>query len=289
MKNFDALIIGKGPAGIQAAIYLKRANMNTIVIGKDLGATEKSVAVENYFGIPSLTGKELLAIGAKQLEHFSVPVLTDEVLSLTYEEDGLIVKTITAEYRAKTVLIATGSKRSIPRVRNILKYEGKGVSYCAVCDGFFFKDKKVAVIGAGEYAANEAKELSAFVSELTILTNGDELTGEFPPHATIISERIKSAEGDEKLRSLTFRDGTVLDFDGVFIAVGSAGSAELAQKIGVETQASKIIVDEYMATNVPGVYAAGDCTFGPQQIAKAVGDGCIAGMAMIDYIRQTLK
>ena len=148
MKKIDALIIGRGPAGIQAAIYLKRANMNTIVVGKDLGATEKSVAVENYFGIPSLTGKELLAIGEKQLEHFEVPLLTDEVLSLTYTEDGIVVEAIEDTFLATTVLIATGSKRSIPRVRNILKYEGKGVSYCAVCDGFFFKDKKVAVIGA---------------------------------------------------------------------------------------------------------------------------------------------
>lgn len=289
MKRLDAVIIGRGPAGIQAAIYLKRANMETIVIGKDLGATEKSVAVENYFGIESLTGKELLKIGEKQLHNFEIPLLEDEVLSLSYEEAGIKVKTTESEYFATTVLLATGAKRSIPRVRNILKFEGKGVSYCAVCDGFFFRDKKVAIIGAGDYAASEAIELNSFAKELYVLTNGDELEGVFPENVKVVSERIKTAIGEESLSSLEFRDGTNLEIDGVFIAVGSASSAELAQKIGAQTQASKIIVDQNQATNVPGVYAAGDCTFGPQQIAKAVGDGCKAGMAMIDYIRQTQK
>ena len=285
MKQTDALIIGKGPAGIQASLYLKRANVSPIIIGKDIGASEQAHKIDNFYALPGISGNDLIEQGIKHAQGLDIEVITDEVTSISYDDESYLVKTRDTIYKAHSVLLATGAHRNIPRIRKIRKYEAKGVSYCAVCDAYFFRNKKLAVLGSGDYAASEVEVLQSITDDVTLFTNGEEITGNFSKDLKINTERIRSVYGEDKLEGIEFRDGSTFDLQGLFVAIGVASSADLAQKLGVEVEAGRIVVDEEMSTAMPGLYAAGDCTPGVQQIAKAVGDGCVAGMMMVNYIR----
>lgn len=284
MKKTEALVIGKGPAGIQAAVYCQRGNIETTVIGKDYGASETAREIDNYYGFTSIGGVDLIERGIDQAKQLGIDVVTDEVVGITFEGDGYRVTTVKEEYTARSVLIATGAQRSIPRVRKIRNFHGKGVSYCAVCDAFFYRGKTVAVIGSGDYAAHEASELVEVAETVYVLTNGEEPTGQFDSRCKIVTDRLKMVVGEERVTGIE-TESTVISLSGIFVALGSASSTDLAYKLGCATESGRIVVDENMQTNLPGLYAAGDCVFGVQQIAKAVGDGCIAGMNMVSYIR----
>lgn len=285
MEHTDALIIGKGPAGIQASLYLKRANVSPIIIGKDIGASEQAHKIDNFYALPGISGNDLIEQGINHAEGLDIQVITDEVTSISYDDECYLVKTRDTIYKAHSVLLATGAHRNIPRIRKIRKYEAKGVSYCAVCDAYFFRNKKLAVLGSGDYAASEVEVLQSITDDVTLFTNGEEITGNFPENLEINTDRIRSVYGEDKLEGIEFRDGSTFDLQGLFVAIGVASSADLAQKLGIEVEAGRIVVDEEMSTIMPGLYAAGDCTPGVQQIAKAVGDGCVAGMMMVNYIR----
>ena len=168
--------------------------------------------------------------------------------------------------------------------KNFEKFDGKGISYCAICDGFFYRNKKVAILGSGDYALSEASDLENLASELTILTNGEELKSE--TKYTVNNKKIKSIDGDEKIKSITFEDGSKLDIDGLFIALGVAGGLDFAKKLGILTENNNILVNENMETNIKGVYAAGNITGGLLQVSKAVSDGAKAGISIINYIKQ---
>ena len=155
----DAIIIGKGPAGVSAAVYLKRAGLDVLIIGKDLGALEKSHKIENYYGFENpISGRELLENGVKQAQNLGIEIITDEVIDLAKEKD-FIVKTTTQTYESKAVLLATGKSRIKVDINGFDEFKGKGISFCVVCDGFFYRNKKVALIGNGDYAAAELHEL----------------------------------------------------------------------------------------------------------------------------------
>ena len=168
---FDTIIIGKGPAGITAGIYLKRANLNPVIIGKDFGALEKAEIIENYYGFLPITGVELAQKGQMQAEKLDIPVYTEEVLSVEVF-DSIKIKTNLRTLEAKTLLIATGKSRMQPKIKNLENLKGKGVSFCAVCDGFFFRNKKIAILGNGQYALSEAEHLMNFSKDITLFTNG---------------------------------------------------------------------------------------------------------------------
>ncbi len=154
---YDSIIIGKGPAGISASIYLKRANCNVLVIGKDGGALEKTSAIDNYYGFSNtITGKELLQQGLEQAQRLEIDIETDEVVSIE-KEDYFIVETRNNQYQTKTVILATGANRNTPKIKGIKELEGKGVSYCAICDAFFYRNKKVAVLGSRRLCLKRGK------------------------------------------------------------------------------------------------------------------------------------
>lgn len=284
MRDVEALVIGKGPAGIQAAVYMKRGGVNPVVIGKDLGAGEQARLVENFYAFESIGGAELVELGIKQAQALDIPVITDEVVSIAYDGVYYVVKTTQETFRAWTVLLATGSHRNMPRIRKIRNYAGKGVSQCAVCDGFFYRNKTVAVIGSGEYAASEAEELLALCKRVVVMTNGETVEGNFDPRCEFIHDKVDAVYGDPTVEGLVVGDENV-PFDGIFIAMGSASSTDLATKLGIEVQNGRIIVNDEMETAMPGLYAAGDCIPGVQQVVKAAADGCIAGYAMIATVR----
>lgn len=286
----DILIIGSGPAGISAALYAARAGTDTLVISSGQSALFKAHMIENYYG-GSISGDELYEKGIAQAKALEIEIKEDQVVGLGFDGD-FIVTGEKSQYKAKAVIIATGSARKAPPLPGLSEFEGRGVSYCAVCDGFFHRGKNVAVLGSGTYALHEAMELSPIVESVTILTDGQVPEFSLPDSVTNISVdtgKIKELTGEELLSSVVFEDGKALDVSGVFVAIGTAGSSDLARKLGAVTEGTKIAVNGEMATNIPGLYAAGDCTPGMLQVAKAVYQGAEAATSAIKFVRSQNK
>lgn len=286
----DILIIGSGPAGISAALYAARAGMDTLVISSGQSALFKAHMIENYYG-GSISGDELYEKGIAQAKALGIEIKEDQVVGLVFDGD-FIVTGEKSQYKAKAVIIATGSSRKAPPLPGLSEFEGRGVSYCAVCDGFFHRGKNVAVLGSGTYALHEAMELSPIVESVTILTDGQVPEFSLPDSVTNISVdtgKIKELTGEELLSSVVFEDGKALDVSGVFVAIGTAGSSDLARKLGAVTEGTKIAVNGEMATDIPGLYAAGDCTPGMLQVAKAVYQGAEAATSAIKFVRSQNK
>lgn len=285
----DVVILGNGPAGVSAALYTARAGLETVIIARGGGSLYKAGEIENYYGFPEpVSGKLLIENGITQVQRLGVKIISDEVVGISY--DGQFnVQSKSDIFRAPFVVMATGSSRKAPKIDGIKEFEGKGVSYCAVCDGFFYRKKEVAVLGGGEYARHEVAELLPVVGKITVLTNGEEPTAEFPPEIEINKEKISAFEGDGVLKAVRFESGGVLNISGIFVALGVAGSADLARTLGAETNGGAIVVDENRRTNIPNLYAAGDCTGGLLQISKSVCDGAVAGTSIVKESRKIKK
>ena len=278
---YDVIIIGSGPAGISAALYAKRRKLSVLVISKGKGALEKAEKIENYYGFPKgITGKGLYENGIKQVKALNVDIVEDEVVSLTYTEN-FEINTVNSNYIAKSVILATGANRLTPNIKGIREFEGKGVSYCAICDAFFYKGKDVAVLGNGNYAIHEMEQLKPVVNSVTILTNGDEIVENRDVDVEVDSRKIREFRGNNKIQEIEFEDGKKQPISGVFVALGTASSNDLARKIGARIENNHIVVNENMETTVPGLFACGDCTGGLLQISKAVYEGAKAGLAVL--------
>jgi len=286
---YDLIVVGKGPAGLSAAIYAVRAGLSVLVIGRDAGALATADLIENYLGFPEpIQAARLLADSEAQARRLGVEILTEEVTGLLFMEN-YGVQTTTRELEAKSLVIATGLPRKKATVPGLADFEGRGVSYCATCDGFFYRGKKVAVIGNGDYAFKEASELKPFASEITLLTNDRPYESSLSDEKISVDLRkIAAVSGDEiKVRRIEMADGSCLEVDGVFVAEGTASALDLAQKLGLANDGKVVTINSRdQDTNLPGVFAAGDCTGGLLQIAVAVGDGARAGMAAANYVRQ---
>lgn len=282
----DVIIVGNGPAGVSAAIYIQRAGLNSLIIGKDAGSLGKAEKVENYYGfINPISGKKLVSNGLLQAKRLGATYIKDEVIGIYYD-GSFTVNTKNKSFNSKALLIATGTAKNRPKIKGLKEFEGKGISYCAVCDGFFYRGKNVAVIGNSDYALHEAKELMPLVKSLTILTNGDSLNTSVPKEINVDYNKILSIEGNEEAEYISFDNGNSINFDGIFVAIGSASSSDLAMKIGADINLNNIVVDKNMQTNIEGLFAAGDCTGGMLQISKAIYEGSKAGTEIIKYIRK---
>lgn len=295
MENI--VIIGAGPAGISAALYAARGNMNPLVINNGIGALEKAEKIENYYGLEQpLSGKELYERGISQAEALGVRILDAEVLGIS-GFDTFTVKTIAGDFDTVSVILATGGKRSAPKIPGLKEFEGRGVSYCAVCDAFFYRGKEVAVVGNGEFALHEAEELRNVTQDVTIYTDGKEPEFSREHPIAVNTMKIQAIEGDDKVSGLLMQSDTAAQdaeapensfypADGVFVALGTAGSTEIARQMGAEiTDKGNIKTDEEMATTIPGLFAAGDCTGGLLQVSKAVYEGSMAAISAGKYVR----
>lgn len=281
---YDVIIVGAGPAGISASLYLKRANLNVLIIFKGYGALEKASKIENYYGLKEIiSGKELFNIGIQQAKKIGVELIQDEVTNIQFE-DYFTITTVNREYQAKKVILATGTSRKSPNIKGIKKYEGKGVSYCAVCDAFFYRNKDVAVLGNGNYAIHEAMQLKPIANSVTILTNGESIIENRDDNINfdIEEEPIKEFRGEPVIEEVEFENHHTKKINGVFVAIGTASSSDLARKIGAVVKNNNIQVDENMKTTVEGLYACGDCTGGLLQINKAVYEGTITALHIIN-------
>ena len=284
---YDVIIIGAGPAGITAGLYTKRANLNTAIIYKDESSLEKAELIENYYGFENgVSGKELYEKGIEQAKNLNIDVKNEEVVNIQISNMGFDIITDKEQYSSKTLIFATGNKKNTPKIKGIKELEGKGISYCAICDGFFYRNKNIAVLGSGKYAVSETNELINLAKEITILTNGEKAPEIRADNVKIDTRRIKEVRGEDKVEEVEFEDNNKLKTEGIFVAQGVAGSSEFAKKLGIITKNDKIIVDENMKTNIKGIYACGDCTGGLLQVSKAVYEGTKAGLEVIKYLRE---
>ena len=283
------IIIGSGPAGVSAALYARRGGADVTVISKGAGGLTTAEWVENYYGFAEpISGAELEQRGIAGAERLGVRFETDEVLAVLPVEEGrgFRLEAACRMYAADAVILAAGASRRTLSIPGLRDFEGRGVSYCAICDAFFYRGKKVAVIGAGDYALHEAEILRPHAAQLSLLTNGEEPSVAISDGIAVQTQKIVRIEGVRRVQHIVFDDETDMDVDGIFMAIGTPGSMELARKLGVVLSDGKIAVGKHMETNVPGVYAAGDCTGGLLQIAKAVYEGAEAGLAAVQYLRK---
>ena len=285
----DCIIIGKGPAGLSAALYIRRGGFEPVVIGKDSGALGLTNHIENYFGFESpISGSELLERGLAQVKRLGVEIIEDEVVSI-HEKNGFEVTLSSGKtLSARTILLATGKQRSASHIANADQFVGMGVSHCAQCDGFLMRNRSLAVVGNGDHAVAELNHLRSLTKELKIFTNGKEITtNHFPKDIPIITQPIVEFYSDDfgMFAGIRTENGDY-PVDGVFLAQGVAAASDFAVRMGAIMDGTNIQVDRNYQTNVSGLFAAGDCIGGALQIAKAVSDGALAGMSINTYLKQ---
>ena len=291
-KTFDLAVIGGGPAGISAAIYARRGNFSVLVLHNGGGALEKAHKIENFYGFPEgISGEELYQRGLLQAEKLEISVKKAEVTHFEVLPDGSF-KIFAGEkiFLSKTLILATGNKKLKPAIKGLEDFEGRGVSFCAVCDAFFYRRKNVVVVGNGRFALREAEVLANTAASVKILTDGQNCQELKPLNKAFAVDERKIAEirGDEKsglVNSIVFEDGEVLQTDGVFIALGTAGAADFAKEAGILLEGDKIKTDEKMQTNIPGLFACGDSTGGLLQVSKSVYQGTLAGLSAAAYLK----
>lgn len=280
------VIVGSGPAGVSAALYAVRAGVDTTVLTQGAGALDRAEKIENYYGFDKpVSGAELERRSVEGAKRLGVKFVSGEAVGITYT-DRLTVETLAGDYPADAVILATGASRAAPRLPGLAELEGHGVSWCATCDAFFYRGKDVAVLGSGEYALHEVQALLPVVKSVTLLTNGAAMTAQFPPEVQVLSGKVEALLGEKTLSGVRLADGSELAVSGVFVALGVAGSTALARKIGAAVEGDRILVDHRMQTTVPGLYAAGDCTGGMLQVAKAVYEGALAGSEAAKAVRK---
>ena len=291
---YDSIIIGSGPAGITASLYMARAGLNVLIISKNQSALDKAEKIENYYGFENpISGKELNEKGIKQAKRVGAEFLEKEVISIKYSENECYEVIVANQgkdekYIAKTIVLATGTNRNKPKIKGIKEFEGKGISYCAICDAAFFRNKDVGVLGNGDYAIGEIEELLPIVKSVTMLTNGLEPIEYRSDNLNINTKKIREFRGTNRVEEIEFEDDSVKEINGIFIAQGVATSVDFAKKLGAMIENNYIVVNEKMETTVPNIYACGDCTGGLLQISKAVYEGTKAGIEIIKKLKDNI-
>ena len=304
MEHWDLIVIGAGPAGLTAGIYGVRSGLKTLILEEKTpgGAAAESPLIENYPGFPSISGQELISRMVEQCKKFEVPINElEKVVGLDLKRKKKIVKTEKTSYTASAIIIASGCSHQELGVPGESEFRGRGVSYCAVCDGAFFKGKKVIVIGGGNSAAVSAIYLSNLASEVKLAHRRDRLRAD-ESLARDLQERgvkilwnteLKEIKGDSKVKSVRLFDNKKgktreMEIDGVFIQVGEIPNSQFAKEAGLKVDGEGyILVDERQRTNIRGVYAAGDVTAGRvKQVGAAVGQAIQAATDAFGYVKK---
>ena len=294
-KSYDVVILGTGPAGLQAAIHAARKKVSVLVLGKESKSSIYHHHVENYCCILSTTGEDIISAGRQQATSFGAELVDEDVLSLAAEADRFHIRLESgSDINAGAVILATGTARNRLGVPGENELLGRGVSYCVECDCNFYKGHDVAVVGDGSAAASGALTMLAYARSVHLVCRKLEvntsLDGELRRSAIILHEpsQVKAIAGKESVEGLVLEDGARLPVQGVFIELGAKGVMELAGLLGVQLddEMKYIQTNKKMQTNVPGIYAAGDITGPPWQVAKAVGEGCVAGLEAAGYAKK---
>ncbi len=305
-QNYDVAIVGGGPAGLTAAIYTSRRGLRTIALEEATlgGRAAYAHMVENYPGFPEgISGIELIKRFASQAERFGTTIRTGQgVVDIDINPSTKALRTYSGAYSARAIIITTGLKQKKLSVPGEDKLLGRGVSYCATCDGFFFKGRRVAVLGGGYEAASDIIYLSTLTDKITWIPNTDNLSVEEAylkkldeiAIAPVLGTKVVEVFGEGRVQGMRLKkeDGSIEEqaIDGLFIAIGTVPTIDVLKKAGIVVDAKGYVAtNENMETNVPGVYAAGDCTGKSHQIVVAVGQGAVAGINASDYVKMEAK
>ncbi len=288
----DVVVMGSGPAGLQASLHAVR-RAGVMVFGKLEGSNLWRAKIENYLSVEyPILGQDLLVKSKERAIESDVRFAEEDVVDLEVQEDGILVKGETLEVKAKALVIACGVSHKRLNVPGEKEFLGRGVSYCADCDCMFFRDKVVAVVGDGSAALRAVEVLSRFASKVywiwPQLEVGEEKKRELAGKGVeILSAKVERIEGSDKVEQLILDSG-MLSVDGVFIELGARGIYELAMQIGLMLDPKTmqfVQVDREQKTNVKGIFACGDVTGPPLQLAKAVGEGCVAGVNAGEFVK----
>ena len=294
-QNYDVVILGSGPAGLQAAIHAARKKVSVLLLGKDTKSSLFHAHVENFCCLFNVKGEDMLQVGRQQAVNFGTQVLEEDVLRVAPAGSTFSIVTESGQQlHTRSLIIATGTTRNKLGVAGEKELLGRGVSYCVECDANFYKGEVVAVVGSASAAVSGALTLLDYAAAVHLICDKLEVTDalekQLRDSAVTIHDgrRVKEIAGRDSVESIVLEDGATLPVNGVFIELGAKGVMELATHLGVQLddQMKYIQTNKKMETNVAGVFAAGDICGPPWQMAKAVGEGCVAGIGAAGYARK---
>jgi thioredoxin reductase (NADPH) len=291
---YDVVIIGAGPAGLQAAINAVRKRATVLVLGRPERSSLYRAHVENYLCVDGVReGAELLAVGIDQVKRFGAEYAAEDVLHVDHASDTFSVRVESGRtIKTRSLIFATGTSRKKLKVKGEKELSGKGVSYCVDCDANFYRNAKVVVVGNESAAVDGALTLLGYASEVHLITKelavSEKLHNKLSESGVKIHQNnwVSEIQGENSVEGVLLEDGTRLEVEGIFIELGAKGALELATTIGVQLDSetfTHIDCNKKQQTNIPGVYAAGDIAGHPYQMAKAVGEGCVAGWEAANY------
>jgi len=296
--NYDVVILGSGPAGLQAAIHAARKKVSVLLLGKETKSSLFHAHVENFCCLFNVKGEDMLHVGRQQAVNFGSDVLEEDVLRVS--PAGPVFKIITEsgqELQTSSLIIATGTTRNKLGVAGEKELLGRGVSYCVECDANFYQGEDVAVVGSASAAVSGALTLLDYAATVHLVSEKLEVTDalgkQLQDSEVNIHEgrQVKEIAGQNAVEAIVLKDGSKIPVNGVFIELGAKGIMELATHLGVQLddQMKYIQTNKMMETNVAGIFAAGDICGPPWQMAKAVGEGCVAGIGAASYARKLAR
>jgi len=290
----DILIIGAGPAGIQAAIHASRRGAETVVVGRIAKSKLGMAWVENLFCVlGEEDGMEMLRRGKEQASRFGVKFTDADAIALDGEGGHFSCRLDNGdEIESVALILSTGITRNKSNIEGEKDFIGRGISYCADCDGPLFRERGVAIVGGESAAYAAAENLLEFASRVTLVDHegkmDDEKVEMLRERGVVVTDlKPTKVTGDSKVKGLLLEDGSSIEVDGIFIEMGSRGLLELAMPLGIYPDEKGFIeVDRAMNTDIDGVFACGDITGPPLQVCKAIGEGCVAGLSAVEYLRK---
>ena len=292
----DVIILGSGPAGLQAAIHAARAKVSVLVMGKPAKSSLHGAHIENYCCMERTAGEDLIQQGIQQAEEAGTLFMHEDVIKISQEDQWYIVQNESGEdLRCRALIMAMGISRNKLRVPGEKELLGRGVSYCVDCDGGFFRGEPVAVVGNESAAASGALTMLFYASEVHLICDQLEISEALAHQVResrinlLEGHKVTEIIGQEQVEGLLLSDGSRLEVAGIFIELGAKGAIELASELGVAMDPESpqyIATDKKQRTNIPGLYAAGDICGLPWQLAKAVGEGCVAGLEAAAHAKQ---
>ncbi|MCX6826483.1 MAG: thioredoxin-disulfide reductase [candidate division Zixibacteria bacterium] len=304
IKEYDVVIVGGGPGGLTAGLYSARSNRKTVLLERYLpgGQITNTEEVEDYPGFDRIAGADLAMKMTEHAKRFGLEIISDEVAEIYTEANSRVIVTASGViYRAKAVIISTGGSPNHLNVPGEKEFAGKGVSYCAICDGAFFKNQVIAVAGGGDAAVEEGIYLTKFASKVYIIHRRNELRAQKiiqkrafnnPKIQLLLETVVESINGDTKVRSLSLRNvktgaGSTLEAGAIFIFVGFVPNSNLTREPLNKDKNGYIVTNDRMETSIGGIFACGDVRSQlVRQITNAVGDGTTAAMAAEKYIEE---
>lgn len=297
--TYDVVILGTGPAGLQAAIHAARTKVSVLVLGREQKSSLYRAHIENYCCLEKISGEEILNQGMEQAKKFGAHFLSEDVIKTQQEGDRFVISTEDQRNISTSALVlAMGISRNRLGIPGEKEFLGKGVSYCVDCDANFYKGAKVAVVGNESAAISGALTLLFYADEVHLVAEDLRVTERLQYQIEESAVRVRSGKkvkeifGTNAVEGILLEDGERLQVEGVFIETGAKGAVELAATLGVALDPEKyqyIVTDKKQQTNIPGIFAAGDICGPPWQMAKAVGEGCVAGLTAAAYAKKMRK